>query len=88
MIVQLDQVSRRTVGRFLLKLCFCLVIAAHGKTGYAGASGWLGLYASFSMLVAVVLKQPFPTKSFNHWDEALWLVAASLGIRMVHLALS
>jgi len=88
MIVQLDQVSRQTVGRFILKLCISALIASYGKTGYAGTSGWLGLYAIFAAVAALILGQQFPTKSFNHWDEAWWLMAASLGIRMIHKALS
>jgi hypothetical protein len=87
MIVQLDQVSRQTIGRFILKLCISVLIASHGKSGYAGTSGWLGLYAAFAAVVAMMLGQRFPTKSFNHWDEAWWLVAASLGIRIIHKAL-
>jgi hypothetical protein len=83
MIVQLDQVSRQTVGRFTLKLCISVLIASYGKTGYAGTSGWLGLYAIFAAVAALMLGNG-SDKSFNHWDEAWWLVAASLGIRIVH----
>jgi len=83
MIVQMDQVSRQSVGRFVLKLCISVLIASHGKTGYAGTSTWLGLYAAFAAMVAMLLGQRLPTKSFNHWDEALWLVAAALGMRAI-----
>ena len=87
MIVQLDQVSRQTVGRFTLKLCLSVLIAPYGKDWIRRHLGWLGLYAIFAAVVALMLGQRFPTKSFNHWDEAWWLVAASLGIRMIHKAM-
>ncbi|UVK38812.1 hypothetical protein LHFGNBLO_000100 [Mesorhizobium sp. AR10] len=63
-----------------------MLIASLGKAGYAGTSTWLGLYAVFAAVVAVILGQRFPTKSFNHWDEALWLVAAALGIQVIQKA--
>jgi hypothetical protein len=61
MIVQLDQVSRQTISRFMLKVSMSVLIASYGKTGYAGSSGWLGLYAVFAAVAALMLGLRFPT---------------------------
>lgn len=82
MIKSLDQISRNTVSRFGVKLFVSAIIALVGKTVYIEALvKWLLLYAILTALIAMVFKQRFPTYSFNHWDEALWLSAAALGLR-------
>lgn len=85
MTIQLDKISRDTIGRFVLKLCISALIASMGDLGYIlGTSWWLALYALVTAAIALLMRQRFPTKSFNHWDEAWWLIAVSQGLRIVH----
>ena len=89
MTVALDQVSLNTIRRFTLKLGLSALIATIGKAGYIiAASGWLALYAIFTAVIAVIFCQTLTDKSFNHWDELLWLSFASLSLRAIHGTLS
>ena len=89
MSVQLDEVSRATVGRFGLKLCISVFIAAMGKTNFImAASGWLALYAIFTSVIAIAFRERFPADYFSHWDEALWLITVSVGIQLAHQVLA
>ena len=84
MITSLDQISRNTVGRFGVKLFVSAIISLVGKAVYINVLvKWLLLYAILTALIALMFKQRFPTYSFNHWDEALWLATAALGLRFV-----
>ncbi|MFI0847069.1 hypothetical protein [Mesorhizobium sp. IMUNJ 23232] len=66
-----------------------LFIGTLGKSGYiVTTSAWLALYAVCAAIFAMIAGERFPTKSFNHWDEALWFIALSAGLRIVHKALS
>lgn len=86
-MLQLDQTSRLTIGRFGLKLGISGVIASIGTTSYALAvSSWLALYAIVTVVMALLLGQGFLTRSFNHWDEASWLTTVSLGLWAVYKA--
>ena len=88
-MVQLDQAARETIRRFALKLCMTALIASLGKTSYLLAgSGWLALYALVTAVMALLLRQEFLTKSFNHWDEATWLITGSLGLWAAYKAWS
>lgn len=89
MIAQLDEISRATIGRFALKICVSILIAPFLKAGYVvGTAWWLAIYAICTAAIALLLRQRFPTNSFNHWDEALWLMAVSMALRIVHKALT
>jgi hypothetical protein len=89
MHIQLDQGSRVTIGRFGLKLCVALFIGTMGKTGYVvTTAAWLSIYSICAAVFAMIAGERFPTKSFNHWDEALWFVALSLGLRLLHKVLT
>lgn len=81
---QLDQESRATIGRFGLKLVISVILGSLGEVGRTiGTDGWLALYALFSGAIALMRRDRFPTRGFNHWDEALWLVAASAGVHVL-----
>lgn len=87
MMVRLDLISRATVGRFGLKLCIAALIAALSQTAYLlTLSGWLALYAIVTVVVAMLLREPFSRQSLNHWDEATWLTTASLGLWALYKA--
>ncbi|RCW78881.1 hypothetical protein [Phyllobacterium bourgognense] len=89
MNVQLDAVSHATVGRFGLKLCVSVFIAAMGKTNFVmAASGWLALYAIFTSVITTAFRERFPADYFSHWDEALWLITVSVGIRLARQVLA
>ena len=51
------------------------------------AAKWLMIYAACSVVLALLLRQRFPAKSFTHWDEALWLAFVSLGLRQIAKAM-
>jgi hypothetical protein len=79
MISRLDDISRKTIGRFFLKLCFGILFATIGKQPFLLAvSMWLSLYALLTVLIGVVVRERISKHSFNRWDEALWLTASAL----------
>lgn len=76
----LTRSSRNTVARFAIKVVASLVLSQIGEIGkQVGFDGWVCLYALCCAIVAVLRRDRFPTKEFNHWDEALWLVALASG---------
>ena len=88
MLTVLDQTSRDTLGRFVLKVVIAVLIAGIGQTGLLIAtSGWLSLYATFTAVLAIAFRQRIPAPSFNHWDEAIWLSTLSMGLRLIHRTL-
>jgi hypothetical protein len=79
MSARLDDISRKTIGRFSLKLCFGIVFATMSKGPFLQAAClWLSLYALMTITVDVLVHDRISKRSFNHWDEALWLTAAAL----------
>ncbi|MBB3810106.1 hypothetical protein [Pseudochelatococcus contaminans] len=81
---QLDQKSRATVGRFGLKLVISVILGSFSEVGRTvGPDGWLALSALLSAAIALFKRDRFPTRGFNYWDEALWLVAASAGLHVL-----
>ncbi len=86
---QLDQESRATIGRFGIKLAISILLGWYGEIGRTvGADGWLALYTLFSAAIALMKGERFPTRGFNHWDEALWLAGASAGVHVLLKALA
>ena len=88
MAVSLDDVSRLTLRRFGIKLWVSAFLASLNKAPHLpSAAKWLMVYAVCSVVMALLLKQRFPAKSFTHWDEALWLAFVSLGLRQIAKAM-
>lgn len=86
---QLDQESRATIGRFGLKLVISVTLGSFGEVGPTiGTDGWLALYTLVSAAIALMKGDRFPTRGFNHWDEALWLAGASAGVHILLKALA
>lgn len=89
MIARLDQTSRVTVLRFGMKVMLSMLLALVDAAGYLlGLSLWLALYAICNIIIAVYAGQRFPTKSFNHWDEVLWLSTSAMGLQLVERVLA
>ncbi|MDE8651476.1 hypothetical protein PYV00_07055 [Novosphingobium sp. H3SJ31-1] len=85
MKARLDDISRKTIARFGLKLLFALIFAALGKGAFLlVASYWLSLYGTVTAVVGVIAKDRMAERSFNHWDEVLWLTTASLALLVLH----
>jgi hypothetical protein len=85
MIARLDDISRKTLTRFSLKLCFGIFFAAVGKGPFLlVASVWFSIYAFLTIIVGVLLRERMLKRSFNHWDEALWLTACALTVKALH----
>jgi hypothetical protein len=84
MFSRLDAESRLTIRRFATKLAISAVIGTYGKAGYFTAvSFWIELYSAFCVVFGLVLRESFWRRDgFNHWDEALWLLVASLGLHI------
>jgi hypothetical protein len=81
---RLDDHSRRTVGRFVLKLAMSALLAAYSKPDYVLAmTTWVGLYAVLTSAFALILKERFVREAFNHWDEALWLTFVALSLTVL-----
>jgi hypothetical protein len=84
MISRLDDISRKTIGRFGLKLCFGILFATIGRQSFLlTLSMWLSLYALLTALIGVVAREPISKHSFNHWDEAMWLTASAVILKAV-----
>jgi len=85
MAQHLNRVSRATIVRFTVKICVSMLLAALSKGGFfLAASAWLILYAAFTGILAVLLKERIEKESFNHLDEMLWLAATSQAFEMAH----
>ena len=85
MIARLDDISRKTIARFSLKLCFAIFFAAVGNGPFLlVASVWLSIYALLTIMVGVFVRERISKRSFNHWDEALWLTASALVLKALH----
>jgi hypothetical protein len=80
----LDDQSRATIGRFIIKLTVSALLAAYGKADYVPAmAAWISIYAVLTSVVALILKERFVRESFNHWDETLWLVFLTLALTVL-----
>ncbi len=74
---KLDPTSRRTIGRFILKLIISLLIAqllTSGQSYPEAVSAWLAFYALFAMFGGLLIKGAIVARSLNAWDEASWLL--------------
>jgi len=81
--------SRAAIARFFTKVFVSIVLASLSKAGYVfGLSIWLTLHAVITALLALLSRESFEPKSFNHWDEALWLTAGSTGVLLVQKGLA
>jgi hypothetical protein len=87
MAIQLDQTSRTTVSRFVLKCNLSFAIALFTRVGVlAATSHCLQLYAVLTALIAVLSRQRYSARSFNHWSEALWLGFVAAGLQLLSRA--
>ena len=85
MNARLDGRSRKPVARFGMKLVFALIFAAVSKRAFLlVASYWLSFYGTVTAIVGMIVKDRLTEHSFNHWDEVLWLTAASLALLVLH----
>ena len=85
----LDQASRETIARFGKKLAVAFFLALFSKTGHVIAmAGWLSLFGVIIAATALLFRQKFSPSSFTFCDEAIWLMAASHGLRLVHLSMA
>lgn len=85
MNARLDDRSRKTIARFGLKLVFALIFAGLSKGAFLlAASYWLSLYGTVTAVVGLIAKDRLGERSFNHWDEVMWLTAASLVLLVLH----
>lgn len=82
--IELDEVSRATVGRFIWKCYISFAIALIAKSNYlASVSKCLVLYAALMVLMASLSRQRYSSGSFNHWSEALWLAFVASGLHLL-----
>lgn len=87
MAIELDSVSRATVGRFVVKVNLSLLIALFSKSSLLlSASRCLQLYALLMAAIAVLTRQRYSPDSFNHWSEALWLAFVAAGLQLLQRA--
>lgn len=85
----LDRTSRETIMRFGKKLAVAALLAIFSKTGHLIAmAAWLSLFGVIIAATALIFRQKFSPSSFNFCDEAIWLMAASHGLRLVHLSMT
>lgn len=79
-----DSASQVTIYRFAAKLVVAFLLGSTSEIGRTvGIEGWLALFALHPAIIAVLKKERFFTRSFNRWDEALWLTAASAGLLLL-----
>lgn len=82
--IELDDISRATVGRFIWKCYIALAIALFARSNtLETASKCLLLYAALMMMVASFKGQRYYAGSFNHWSEALWLAFVAAGLHLL-----
>lgn len=75
---KIDDASRITIYRFAAKFVVACLLGSASEIGRTvGTEGWLALFALYPAIIAVLKKKRFFTRSFNRWDEALWLTVAS-----------
>lgn len=87
MILKVDEVSSRTLDRFVAKLALALVLTAFAASPHLLAmSAWLSVLAWFTAILAVMRRYRFDPGSFTSWDEVLWLMFLAHGLRLVHMA--
>jgi len=85
MSARLDDISRKTIARFSVKLCFGIFFATMSRGPFLpAASLWLSLYALLTIAVGMLVHDRISKRSFNHWDEALWLTASALVLKALH----
>lgn len=79
MIARLDPVARDVIGRFFFKICLSAALALFGKSGFLPTlAGLLALYATITAVTAAMQGQRFSLRSFNQWDEVIWLSLAAI----------
>jgi hypothetical protein len=83
MAIELDQTSRATIHRFLVKCVVAIAISLFARPNYLmSAARCFQLYALLMGLIAVLTRQRYSGQSFNHWSEALWLAFISAGLQV------
>lgn len=81
----LDEHSRHTIGRFIIKLVASALLASFGRLDYLPEMvTWISLYAVLTSAFALISQEKFMLETFNHWDEALWLIFLALAFTMLH----
>ncbi|WP_173087881.1 hypothetical protein [Devosia sp. 1635] len=86
MTARLDLTSKRTIGRFVLKMVTSFLVANFlaGERGYLeGVAAWLAFYALFAMVGSLLIKEAIAARSFNYWDEAAWLMLAACIVHII-----
>ena len=84
MAIELDQTSRATVNRFVIKCVVAVLISLFARSNYLlSAARCFELYALLMGLVAALTRQRYSAHSFNHWSEALWLAFISAGLQVL-----
>jgi len=84
MAIELDQTSRATVNRFVIKCVVAILISLFARSNYLlSAARCFQLYALLTALIAALTRQRYATQSFNHWSEALWLAFISAGLQVL-----
>ncbi|MBN8952436.1 MULTISPECIES: hypothetical protein [unclassified Rhizobium] len=82
--VELDQISKATISRFIWKCNIAFAISLFSKSSHLlSASRCLVLYAFLMIVVAALTRQRFYAESFNHWSEALWLGFVAAGLNLL-----
>lgn len=82
--IELDEISRATVGRFVWKCYIALAIAIFARLNILETTAkCLLLYAALMILIASFTRQRYYASSFNHWSEALWLAFVAAGLHLL-----
>ncbi len=82
--VELDAISRATIGRFVWKCYIAFAIALFARSSVLETvSECLILYAALMVMVASFTRQRYLAGSFNHWSEALWLAFVAAGLHLL-----
>lgn len=82
--IELNEISRATVRRFVWKCYIASAIALFSKANYlTSASRCLFLYAALAAVVATFTRQRYSADSLNHWSEALWLSFVAAGLYLL-----
>ncbi len=82
---RLDRQSWEAIYRSSLKVLASYALAAWSIFGtIIGMPTCLAVFAAWSAITALRRREKFLSSSFNHWDEALWLVAVAVGLPIIH----
>lgn len=84
----MDAAAKEQVGRFCIKVAISVLIALFHKNdlGLDAVAFWLALYAVFAAGYAVARGEHIIARTTTYWDEAMWLAAAALMLRLAHQA--